>query len=221
LSTDRTTYYKAAATDLAAPYRKGHGQLYLPGTEHTPDWFDPDAAKSCTHGLYYCSHRRVAARWGPVVLRVQVLGSKLKTNEKVRPGAQPDGIAAQKYRKYRTDRMRILGIVGVTGYAGDYRSRYLVRDLDSPLDATAQSRNQALENVGRLNRALQDNGLEPVFFTGQSLETLRDDRFQLWGVNDPNMHQPLDRSAARLNYRHKGEARRLWAFLDEILGDGP
>lgn len=190
MTTNRTTYYKAAAANLAAPYRQGYGQLYLPGTEHVPDWFDPDAAKSCTHGLYYCSHRRVAARWGPVVLQVQILGEHLKTNDKVKPGAQPDAVKAQTYQKYRTDKMRILGVVGVTGYAG-HLSRAWSRGSLSSSSPVEQSRNQALENVGTLNMALRRAGLREVFFTGQVLERLRDDSFNLWAVDDPNMRQPV------------------------------
>lgn len=181
---ERTRYYKAADVTLAAPYYAGRGDLYLPGTEHTPDRFDPDAAKSCTNGLYYISHRRVAARWGPVVLEVQVLGSQLKTNDRVKPGNQPGAVDATRYNKYRTDRMRILRIVGVTGYSGHLIRAYSRGSLIQ--DKTERSRNQALENVEQLNIALLRAGYRPVTFLDQSLERLRDDGFRLWGVMDPN-----------------------------------
>jgi hypothetical protein len=176
----RQKYYKAAGLTLDGPLRRGMN-LYLPGTTHRPDWFDPDAAKSCTHGLYYTAHRRVAARWGPVVMEVKVLGTQLKTDEKVRPTAQPHGIAANKYQKYRTDLMEVVRIVGVTGYSERARSYRNYRDPRLLTDAE-RSQLDAEANLEALNRTLREYSLPELKLTGESLERLRDDGFQLWEV---------------------------------------
>ena len=166
-------YYKAATTDLVGPlaHHTSPG-LYLPGTEHVPDWLDMDASKSCTHGLYVTSRRRVAARWGCVVLEVQVLGNLVKTLERVKPSAQPHGVAAGKYNKYRTDRLHVVRIVGVTGYKHG--------------GGEVGAGNDYARNVIKLNKTLQGAGMMPVTPTFVSLEVLRSEDFQLFEVRDPN-----------------------------------
>jgi hypothetical protein len=138
----RTVYYKAARTDLLGPhYSAGIGR-YLPGGIYTPDWLDPDDRVSCTHGLYYTSHIRVAARWGPVILRVRVLGEKVKVQRPVKPTQGiPD--KSGRYYKYRTDRMLVEDIVALsvhTSANGDgaqaYRAGLLLGHLNGGLEGT-------------------------------------------------------------------------------------
>ena len=195
----RTKFYKAAQLDLNGPHRRSQGGLYVPGSTHEPDWLDPDEAKSCTHGLYYTSHRRVAARWGPVVLEVQVLGTQIKTNDKVRPSAQPYGVEAGKYQKYRTDLLRVVKIIGVTGY--------------SPTGQIG-SRADAVENIWRLNETLASAGLAPVqIVPGPALEVLRSENFQLWPVADPNAVTVTTQPSPLA--RHRVEGRRLVITFDQ------
>jgi len=167
----RTHYFRAATTRLSGPHFTTN--LYLPGSEHASP-LNTDPSLSCVEGLYFTSHRRVAARWGPVVLTVEVGGQQVRTDDTVRPTHVPSGVVSGTYRKYRTDSMRITDIIGVTGYSafgGDYGAKA-----------------QAQRHLDELNATLAAHKAGQVVFTGEVLERLRTSidgegqQFVLFGV---------------------------------------
>lgn len=189
MTAERRKFFKATTTELTGPHYGG--LTYLPGTHHElgiNDPFDATPQGWCTAGLYVTSHRRVASRWGPVVIEVlKDAGAPLvKTTKRHKPTGVPAGVDSGSYAKYRTTGFQVIRIVGVVGFGL----------------TTGQSMDRAVVTSEELNRTLRRHGLKPVEFLANSLERLRDDGYRLWEVRDPNMHQPLGRSAARLNYRH-------------------
>jgi hypothetical protein len=170
---ERRKFFKATTIELTGPHYGG--LTYLPGTHHAlgiNDPFDSDPDGWCTAGLYVTSHRRVAARWGQVVIEVlKDAGAKLvKTNQRHKPLGVPSGIDSGSYAKYRTTGFKVIRVVGVVGHG--------------PTEDRSQMRAKLV--AFDLNMTLKRHGLDPVQFTGVSLERLRDDGYRLWEVLDPN-----------------------------------
>lgn len=164
----RTRYYKAATTALTGPHYGG--LTYKPGSEHElgiNDPFDSDPDGWCTAGLYVTSHRRVAARWGPVVLQVDVPKDAplVKTTQRHRPTGVPSGINSGTYAKYRTTKLSVQGIVGIVGFSWT---------------DTQQARYDAERKLGDLNQTLIRNGKPTMRLTGTVLERLRSDGYCLF-----------------------------------------
>lgn len=186
---ERRRFYKAATTSLTGPHYGG--LTYLPGSHHQlgiNDPFDSDPNGWCTAGLYVTSHRRVAARWGPVVLEVlKDEGAPLvKTTQKHKPTGVPSGVDSGSYAKYRTTGFQVLRIVGVVGHGPNM----------------TRSKFAAEQNVHALNETLIRHGKLPVHFLDVSLERLRDDGYHLWGVRDPNAVKVVgDRQPSRIRHR--------------------
>jgi len=171
--TMRTKYYKAVSTELAGPVYSGGGQLYLPDTVHR-SLVELDSSLSCVVGLYYTAHERVAARWGPVVVEVEVLGSQVRTDHTVKPGAVPYGVDVGSYRKYRTDELRIVRFVGITGYVDAYGRGSPERGFAAKLTARgdAGAREDAERKLERLNDTLARHG-RPLLRLGALRQRLR------------------------------------------------
>lgn len=165
----RQRFYKAATLELRGPHFNQPGQLYLPGTEHTATL---ETGSSYGSGIHYTSHRRVAARWGEVVLEVRVLGDQFLIPERVTPRFRqdiPHSLAMGSYNKYRTDRLVVERIVGLATYSA--------RGWNGSLEA-------AQRDLGSLNRVLAAHGRAPMRLTGTSLEQLRSGGFQLWELQE-------------------------------------
>ena len=176
----RRRWFKATTTDLTGPHYGG--LIYLPGTTHRlgiNDPFDATPQGWCTAGLYVASHRRVAARWGPVVVEVwkDADAPLVKTTKDHRPTGVPSGVDTGSYAKYRTTGFQVLRIIGVVGYGDTW---------EGDIYATTKSMDAAVDVMNQLNLTLERNGFQPVTFTGISLQKLRDDRYQLWEITDPN-----------------------------------
>jgi hypothetical protein len=193
--TERRKFLKAVTTDLSGPHYGG--LTYLPGTHHAlglNDPFDHDPDGWCTAGLYVTSHRRVAARWGPVVIEVlKDQGAPLvKTTQKHKPTGVPNGVDSGSYAKYRTTGFQVIRIIGIVGYGQTHQGS---------IYAAEQSKHHAKEQLYMLNQTLRRHGKESVSWTGESLERLRDDRYQLWEVLDPNALVRMVRQPSRVRHR--------------------
>jgi hypothetical protein len=140
--------------------------VYLPGRTYRPDYLDEDANISCTHGLYFTSHPRVAARWGPVVLDVTVTGDVVRVLKTVKPTHTPDDIDQGRYVKYRTNELTVNHILGIAVYGS-------ASDHDRLL----------WEATSRVNIVLGRYGVPLIKPNGVTLETLRSARFVLYGVD--------------------------------------
>lgn len=177
----RTKYYKAAELGLRGPHRST--LLYLPGRTYEPDWLDTDPSVGCSHGLYYASHPRVAARWGPVVLEVQVLGQHIKTTTKVEPTHTPQWVDQDTYYKYRTDRMRVERVVGIAVYG-------------TPSEQAAKLQ----RSIELVNDVLRAHGVATITDAQRVLQTLRTPAFQLWAVEHTSaVGSPVSRRQQYLN----------------------
>jgi len=163
----RRKHYKGLEVTLQGPhFNNPDGQPYLPGSEHRSALH---VASAYGEGIHFTSHRRVAARWAPVVAEVTVLGATFLIPEKVAPRYRKDipaWLAMGKYNKYRTDHLRVERIVGVATYGPMRQGSY----------------NGAVERVVDLNQTLKRHDLPRVQLTGEVLERLRDDGFNLWEV---------------------------------------
>jgi len=163
---NRLSFYKAATPELAGPFNGTAGAPYLPGTEHSAPDLDFDPSVSCAAGLYYTSHERVAARWGPVIMKVTRLGAHVRTDREVKGGFMASlvrrgygDVKQSAYKKYRTDRMRIDAIVGVVGYTsqgGDYGAK-----------------DDAVLRLDNLNSTLRYYNRRPMEFDGTIRQRLR------------------------------------------------
>jgi hypothetical protein len=192
MSTDpnrtRTKFFKAATTGLTGPHYGG--LVYVPGSEHAlgiNDPFDSDPQGWCTAGLYVTSHRRVAARWGPVVLQVAVPHEAplVKTTQRHKPPGVPSGVDSGSYAKYRTTKLAVSGIVGVVGFSWS---------------STERSRYDAERKLGDLNDTLRKLGRPPVrLHEGPPLERLRHDGYCLWGVETVPERDLLQRFTVTLD----------------------
>lgn len=171
---ERRKFFKAATTELTGPHYGG--LTYIPGSHHAlglNDPFDSDPNGWCTAGLYVTSHQRVAARWGPAVLEVlKDAGAPLvKTTARHKPTGVPAGVDSGSYAKYRTTGFQVIRIVGITVFAEPGRR--------------TEDRQYAI--LSQLNATLRRYGKLPVeLYDGEPLEELRDSRYNLWGVQDPN-----------------------------------
>lgn len=171
---ERRKFFKAATAQLTGPHYGG--LTYLPGSHHAlglNDPFDSDPNGWCTAGLYVTSHQRVAARWGPVVLEVlKDQGAPLvKTTQRHKPTGVPAGVDSGSYAKYRTTGFQVIRIVGIAAYGLDQHGSWL----------------QAKRLQRELNVTLAQYGkLAVEMYEGEPLEELRDSRYNLWGVHDPN-----------------------------------
>ena len=205
---NRTRYYRAATTSLVGPhFGRKMAEPYLPGTTHEVPLVNEDTTVSCGVGLYYTSHRRVAARWASVVMSVRVLGKQVRSDAQVRPAGVPAGVDASVYRKYRTDRMEILDVVGVVGYA--------------PWGGTPESQVAAEGVLDELNRTLKgrESGLQ-YRLTGVSLERLRQDSYQLWEVakvEKPKHHRYRIEIAVEGPLSGKQYQQMVWDTLPKEL----
>ena len=199
----RSRYYKGAQATLQGPhFNNPTGGAYLPGSEHSSPL---EVSSPYGKGIHFTSHPRVASRWAPVVLEVEVLGETFLIPEQVAPRYRndiPDSLAMGKYNKYRTDRLRVLRIIGVATYSWMGRSGSLA-------EASRVTRD--------LNLTLRRAGLLEVERTGRSLQRLRDDGFVLWGIDDPNA-QPASKAPTRriekVDLTYKGRTEKV--LLSEL-----
>ena len=212
---ERLSFYKAATTSLTGPHYGG--LTYLPGSHHAlgiNDPFDSDPNGWCTAGLYVTSHQRVAARWGPVVLNVlKDKGAPLvKTTKKHKPTGVPAGVDSGSYAKYRTTGFTVLRIVGIAAYGFDHHDSYI----------------KAKQVVYDLNRTLRRHGLQPVEMLAPTpLQVLRDERYCLWGVEDPNEVKAQNRLVTmrhprvrhRLSIEFFAERQLTEAEIMSLIGD--
>ena len=162
----RSSFYKAATPELAGPFNGTAGWPYLPGTEHSASDLNFDSSVSCAAGLYYTSHERVAARWGPVIMKVTRLGAHIRTDREVKGEFMASlirkgygDVKQGSYKKYRTDRMRIDAIVGIVGYSsrsGDYGAK-----------------SDAATRLASLNTTLRNHGHRLMEFNGTIRQRLR------------------------------------------------
>ena len=192
LNPNRTKYFKGAMPTLSGPHHGTHsGNPYLPGSVHRVplEHLDADPMNSCAFGLYFTSHRRVAGRWAPVVLEVEVprTATKIRTNDRHIPTHVPSGVDTGSYNKYRTDQMIIRRVVGVAafGYAHQAQDRPdIPGEVRDAYPRSIGSFVAAGNTVAELNQTLAEYGQPTVQLTGNRLERLRDDAFCIWEITE-------------------------------------
>jgi hypothetical protein len=188
LNPNRTKYFKGAMATLSGPHHGTHsGNPYLPGSVHRVplEHLDTNPMNSCAFGLYFTSHVRVAGRWAPVVLEVEVpkTATKIRTDDRHIPTHVPVGVDTGSYNKYRTDQMVIRRIVGVAAYGLSSEANHRPDLSPAVRDAFPYSMGSyaaAIDVVTELNQTLAAHGQPTVQLTGNRLERLRDDRFCVW-----------------------------------------
>jgi len=92
----------------------------------------------------------------------------VKTTRTHRPTGVPPNVDSGTYAKYRTTKLDIIRIIGVTAYGYDRSASF----------------QRAAILVDELNYTLHKLGKQPVVLTGNSLERLRHDGYQLWEVTE-------------------------------------
>lgn len=196
----RKVYYKAAEVSLGGPHH-GRGLVYLPGRTYRPDYLDDDPNISCTHGLYFTSHRRVAARWGPVVLQVEVTGNIVRVLKPVKPTHTPSDIEQGRYIKYRTDNLLVKRVVGIAVYG-----------------EPSEHNPKLWDSITRLNRVLERHGVPGVTYNGVVLETLRSEKFKLYGVEHVKSLETNYNAERAMYLREMEKLRRRQAEERDALG---